>query len=70
MALIFGKNEWIKIFTKKSLANEWLGQKVIIIIIWMVLVWQIADDSPNLPNFSPTKHSQYMVQYITLLYLL
>ena len=27
----------------------------------MVLVWRIADDSPNSPNFLPTKHSHYTV---------
>ena len=27
----------------------------------MVLVWRIMDDSPNSPNFSPTKHSRSTV---------
>ena len=27
----------------------------------MVLVWQIADNSSNLPNFPPAKHSHYTV---------
>ena len=34
------------------------------VLLWMVLVWQIADDSPdlpNLPNFPPTKLSRYTV---------
>ena len=30
----------------------------------MVLVWQITDDSPNLPNFLPAKLSCYTVCYI------
>jgi len=29
--------------------------------IWMVSVWQIKDDSPNLPNFLPSKLSRYTV---------
>ena len=33
----------------------------------MVLVWQISDDSPNLPNFLPTKLSCYTVCYITMM---
>jgi len=38
------------------------SQKVINVIeIWMVLVWQIEDDLPNLPNFLPTKLSRYTV---------
>ena len=38
-------------------------------IIWMVLVWRIADDSPNLPNFLPAKPSRYMVHKMPALYV-
>ena len=30
----------------------------------MVLVWWITDDSPNLPNFPPAKHSRYAVHMV------
>jgi len=30
--------------------------------IWMLLVWRITDDSPNLPNFLPAKFSRYTVK--------
>ena len=41
-----------KDLVEKSLLNEWISQKVTncnYYIIWMVLVWQIADDLPNFP---------------------
>jgi len=38
------------------------SQKVLLLVeIWMVLVWQIKDDSPNSPNFLPAKLSYYTV---------
>jgi len=41
------------------------SQKVIIVSrkIWIVLVWQIKNDSPNSPNFFPAKLSHYTVHY-------
>ena len=29
--------------------------------IWLVKVWQITDDLPNLTNFSAAKHSHYTI---------
>ena len=41
--------------------NRSANRLLIIILIWMVLVLWIMDDSPNLPNFPPAKLSCYMV---------
>ena len=59
---MFGEFTLFKRLAEKSLTNEQISQKVINgKLIWMVLVWRIADDLPNLPNFLPTKLSRYMV---------
>ena len=29
---------------------------IVIILLWMVLVWRIADDLPNFPNFSTIQY--------------
>jgi len=44
--------------------GEWCCELIIIIMycrVWMILVWRITCDSPNLPNFLPAKLSYYMV---------
>ena len=44
--------------------GEWIdfGHKVLLLAkIWLVKVWRITDDSPNLPNFPAAKHSSYTV---------
>ena len=44
---MFDKNRCINILVKNQL------------LIWMILVWRIAKDSPYSPNVTPTKHSWY-----------
>ena len=44
--------------------GEWIdfGHQVLLLAkIWLVKVWRIMDNSPNLPNFPAAKHSHYMV---------
>ena len=48
------KSGLTKILVIKSLVNKFIGQKVIILQlqIWLALIWQIVDDSPNSPNIT------------------
>ena len=42
----------------------YFGHKVLLPAkIWLVKVWRITHDSPNLPNFPAAKHSCYTVYY-------
>ena len=57
---------FFKCLVEKSSVNEWISQ----LLLWMVLVWRIADDSPNLTNSLPAKFSRYMVHlYSVHLYI-
>ena len=62
-----GVNVW-RIAELKAIGKikfgEWIdfGHKVPLPAkIWLVKVWQIMHDSPNLPNFAAAKHSRYTV---------
>ena len=39
------------------------------LLIWMILVWRINDDSPNLPYFTPAKLSCYTARVVELVRL-
>ena len=62
-----GENAWqiysFQAFYRKKF-GEWIDQQQdysLKLLIWMVLVWQIADDLSYSPNFLPAKLSGYMV---------
>ena len=40
---------------------------LLLVLIWMILVWRVMDDSPNSSNFPPTKLSCYTVPYLETL---
>ena len=64
---IFGGVNVLRIAELKVIGKikfgKWIdfGHKDTIYLLLLVKIWQITDDSPNLPNFSATKHSHYMV---------
>ena len=47
----FDKFTLFKRLAAKSLANEQISQRLVTTNLDDFLVWQIADDSPNSPNF-------------------
>ena len=56
-----GENVW-QIYSFQAFGGEKIGESIdqpkgysIKLLIWMVLVWRIVDDSPNSPNFLPAK---------------
>ena len=74
IARMFGKeNIWqsysFKVFGRKKF-GEWIDRPkdyLLKLLIWMILVWRITDDSPNSPpNFLPAKLSCYMIYPFTL----
>ena len=59
-----GVNVWRITELKEIKFGEWIdfGHKVLLLAkIWLVKVWRITDDSPNLSNFPADKHSRYTV---------
>ena len=56
----FGRGEVSQIDSFRAFGERKFGElidqpKGYQVLIWMVLVWQIMDDAPNLPNFLPDK---------------
>ena len=56
--IMFGETGWIKILAKAV----WQIKRLLIVTTNLDgLRLEIADDLPNLPNYSSTKHSHYTV---------
>ena len=62
-----GNNVWQKLIAEDFSKKFWqmkLRSTKRLLLIWMVFVWQIVDDSPNSPNLTPAELSCYITNIV------